>query len=288
MKSMTGYAYSEKSADNKVVSVEIKGYNSRFLDLAVYLPPWLSALEPEIRSYMVSRFNRGKIDISIRIKELNSDIKVSVNTAAAKAYYSAIEELAASLGIPQKPELSLILNLDGVLDADKNRDNEKYRAIIEPVLGEAADRFEAERSREGRDTLEDILSHTAILENSAKVIEAYVPELENSIKENLRARFAEVLGNEIDENRVLAETAVLLMKYTISEELSRLASHLAEFRSEAVNNPAPGKKLDFLCQEINREINTIGSKTPVLEVSRLVVEMKNALENIREQLRNVE
>ncbi|MDR0878329.1 MAG: DUF1732 domain-containing protein, partial [Treponema sp.] len=111
---------------------------------------------------------------------------------------------------------------------------------------------------------------------------------ESSIKENLKSRFAEVLGNQIDENRILAETAILLMKYTISEELSRLASHLGEFRAETERNPSPGKKLDFLCQEINREINTIGSKTPILEVSRAVVDMKDALENVREQLRNVE
>jgi uncharacterized protein (TIGR00255 family) len=124
----------------------------------------------------------------------------------------------------------------------------------------------------------------------------YTPVLENSIRENIRTRFAELLedagsaglGHSIDENRILAETAVLLMKYTINEELSRLSSHLAEFRAEAERNSSPGKKLDFLCQEINRDINTIGSKTPILEVSHAVVEMKDALENIREQLRNVE
>jgi uncharacterized protein (TIGR00255 family) len=112
--------------------------------------------------------------------------------------------------------------------------------------------------------------------------------MEALIQENLRTRFAELLGDKIDENRILAETATLLMKYTVSEEISRLSSHLEEFRLETGRNPSPGKKLDFLCQEINREINTIGSKTPVLEVSRAVVAMKDALENIREQLRNVE
>jgi uncharacterized protein (TIGR00255 family) len=126
------------------------------------------------------------------------------------------------------------------------------------------------------------------LEESAAAIGSYAPEIEASIKENLRARFAELLGDKIDENRVLAETAVLLMKYTISEELSRLKAHLEEFRLETERNASPGKKLDFLSQEINREINTIGSKTPLLAVSRAVIEMKNSLENIREQLRNVE
>ncbi|MHB9294256.1 hypothetical protein Holit_03382 [Hollandina sp. SP2] len=148
-----------------------------------------------------------------------------------------------------------------------------------------------------------------MLEASVKRVVFYVPALEASIQENLRNRFMELLktsglvfpdgrnntpsgftpadGTTLD-NRILAETAVLLMKYTISEELARLSAHLAEFRVEVERNPSPGKKLDFLCQEINREVNTIGSKAPLLEVSRAVIAMKDALENIREQLRNVE
>ena len=287
---MTGYAFRESAGGETTISAEIKGYNSRFLDLSVNLPPWLSCLEPRIREYMASRFNRGKVEITIRLREHEGDISVLVNTAAARAYYRAVEDLAKDLGIKEKPNLDLILKLDGVLETEKNQDREKYWSRIENIIAEASDQFEAERIREGTHTQEDILAHIALLEDSAGQIEKYVPEIETTIKENLKTRFLEVLGegNPVDENRILAETAVLLMKYTISEELSRLSSHLAEFRTETENNPVPGKKLDFLSQEINREINTIGSKTPILEVSRLVVEMKNALENIREQLRNVE
>ena len=288
MKSMTGYAYSESSEKNMTVSVEIKGYNNRFLDLSVFLPSWLSGLEPGIREYMASRFNRGKIEISVRIKERGANVSVTVNAAAARAYYKAFEELAGELGIPGKPDLALLIGLEGVLETDTKRENEKYWPVIETVLKDAADKFEAERNREGMHTQEDILSHIKALEDSMRIIEERAPELEVSIKENLKARFTEVLGDCIDENRILAETAVLLMKYTISEELSRLSGHLKEFHLEIEVNPVPGKKLDFLCQEINREINTVGSKTPNLEVSRAVVNMKNALENIREQLRNVE
>ena len=288
MKSMTGYAYGESSSPGITVSVEFKGYNSRFLDLSVYLPPWLSSLEMKIREYVSSRFVRGKIEVGIRVKEENSPVSVSVNEEAAKTYEKAIRALAKTLGLREKPSLSVILGLEGVLEIETNRDAEKYRSLIEPVLASAADHFEAERVREGKHTQEDILSHIAILEEAVKTISVHVPLLEASIKENLRSRFAELLGDRIDENRVLAETAVLLMKYTISEELSRLSSHLKEFRLETERNPSPGKKLDFLSQEINREINTIGSKVPVPEVSLTVVEMKNALENIREQLRNVE
>ena len=119
-------------------------------------------------------------------------------------------------------------------------------------------------------------------------ITSFIPIIENTLKENIKTRFEELLGNKIDENRILAETASLLIKYTISEEVSRLISHLNEFVKETQINSRPGKKLDFLCQEINREINTIGSKSAIIEVSAEVVIMKEALENIREQLRNIE
>jgi uncharacterized protein (TIGR00255 family) len=288
MKSMTGYAYREKSDEAVTVSVEIKGYNSRFLDLTVNLPPRFSFLEPGIRNYIASRFARGKIEVTLRFRKTMAGVTVTVNTEAAKAYWNAVSELAGTLGVDEKPGLGLILGLEGVLEMEKNRDDEKYRNYTSPILADAADQFESERIREGKHTEEDIRSHIAVLESSVNTVAAHVPELEKYIKENLKARFEELLEDRIDESRILAETAVLLMKYTISEELSRLSSHLKEFSLEMERNPSPGKKLDFLCQEINREINTIGSKTPVLDVSRAVVDMKNALENIREQLRNVE
>ena len=288
MKSMTCYAYKESSEKTTTVSVEIKGYNSRFLDLSVYLPSWLSSLETRVREKLCARFARGKLDVSVRIKEKDAPVSVTINENAAIVYESAIRGLAKTLSIKEEPSLATILGMDGVLETETNRDAEEYWALIEPALKEAADQAEAERIREGAHTALDILSHIDVLEECAKIISSHVPEIENSIKENLRSRFTELLGDKIDESRILAETAVLLMKYTISEELSRLSSHLSEFRLEAERNPSPGKKLDFLSQEINREINTIGSKTPMLEVSREVVKMKNALENTREQLRNVE
>ncbi|GHV51909.1 hypothetical protein AGMMS49579_08270 [Spirochaetia bacterium] len=288
MKSMTGYAYREIQENNISLSLEIRGYNSRFLEIYVNLPPWLSTLEAPVREYIASRCIRGKIEVGLRLREHNAPVKVGVNQEAVRAYGEAIQKVADILHIDEKPNLAMILGMEGVLEIEKSRDDNRYWEQIEPVLKNAVDDFDAERIREGKHTEADILSHIAVLESSLKTVAAFAPKIESSIKENLRSRFTEVLGNQIDENRILAETAVLLMKYTISEELSRLASHLGEFRAETERNQSPGKKLDFLCQEINREINTIGSKTPILEVSRAVVDMKNALENVREQLRNVE
>jgi len=288
MKSMTGYAYKENSNNKITVSVELKCYNSRFLDIYIHLPSWLSVLESEVRQCINASFIRGKIEAGIRFKHEEAEIAVAVNKNAAQVYHKAIRELAASLDIKEEPGLAMILGQEGVIETETKRDLDLYRKLIIPVLAEAIQQADAERVREGNHTKADILSHIGIIEESVKAVTGHVPEIESAFKENLRSRLEEHLGDKIDENRILAETALVLVKYSIAEELSRLSSHLSEFKLEIERNPSPGKKLDFLSQEINREINTIGSKTPVLEVSRAVVEMKNALENIREQLRNVE
>ncbi len=288
MKSMTGYGYKEWQDDSLFLSAEIKGYNNRFLETFVNLPPFLASIESKIKELVTESCRRGKVEINIRLKELNSDMEVSINLGAAKAYYEAMKTLSETLKLKDKPDLQHLFSLDGVLQIDKKRDNQKYWLALEPLVKEALDQFNTERQREGNHTMDDILHHLNVIEKSLEIIQSRAPQLEKDISENLRTKIGEYLADNVDENRILQETAILLMKYTISEELSRLDAHLKEFRGELEKNPAPGKKLDFLSQEINREINTIGSKSPVLEVNREVVSMKDALENIREQLRNVE
>ncbi|MDR0494379.1 MAG: YicC family protein [Treponema sp.] len=296
MISMTGFAYREWADGDISLSAEIKGYNSRFLELYVNLPPWLSYMEPRVRALMNGVCGRGKVEVSIRVKEINAPLSVTVNSSAAKAYAQALSGLASELGLDSALSVPVLIGMEGVLDVDKKRDEERYWAFIEPVLKDAANAFQAERVREGKHTEDDILKSISGIESSMKTVSSHIPAIENSIKENISVRFKELVSDTvpggasrvIDENRILAETAILLMKYTVSEELSRLSSHLAEFRAETAKNERPGKKLDFLCQEINREINTVGSKSVIIEVSRAVVEMKESLENIREQLRNVE
>jgi len=293
MTSMTGFAYKEWSNEDISISVQIKGYNNRFLEIFVNTPPWLPLMEQRVRDIIGGLCYRGKVEVAIRVRETNAPMTVSVNENAANAYMKAVSGLASNLGLDEKLSITALIAMEGVLDIEKNRDDERYWSLIEPVLTEAADTFRTERIREGKHTEEDILNSISRVESSLRTVAAHLPALESSIKENIKTRFKEIAGSglsggDIDENRILAETAILLMKYTVSEEISRLGSHLAEFRAETAKNDRPGKKLDFLCQEINREINTIGSKSVILEVSRAVVEMKEALENVREQLRNVE
>ncbi|MDR1839222.1 MAG: YicC family protein [Treponema sp.] len=296
MISMTGYAYREKTGQDFSVSVEIKGYNNRYLDIYVNLPSRFSAMEMKVREQMACACGRGKIEVYIRIREHNAPVNISVNKNMARAYYDAMIVIANELGfnkegqnvIDEKTFIASLMKMDEVFEIEKNRDDEHYWQEIEPLLQEAVKAFCAEREREGKHMEDDILANLEMIESSVKAVHSFAPVIENGIKENIKARFAELLGNQVDENRVLAETASLLLKYTISEEISRLNSHLNEFRAETKNKPRPGKKLDFLCQEMNREINTIGSKSAIIEVSGEVVKMKEALENIREQLRNVE
>jgi uncharacterized protein (TIGR00255 family) len=288
MKSMTGFACRERQEKDYSLSVELRGYNNRFLEINAYLPPYLSSLEQRIRGAIAETCTRGKIDVTLRLREPGAPFRVTVNTGAAAAYGEALKLLAGTLQTGGEPDITAVMGLEGVLEIDRPRDEERYWERIGPPLRAALEAFDGERIREGRHTLEHILSQIAVIEDSLSQVSLHADEAEQLIKENLRSRFAELLGDRIDENRILAETAVLLMKCSIAEEISRIRAHLSEFRAEAERNASPGKKLDFLCQELNREINTIGSKSGQIGISRAVVEMKTALENVREQLRNVE
>ena len=289
MRSMTGYAYKEKIDDNVTVSVEIKSWNSRFLDLSVNIPSFLGRLENRIREKCSSSIFRGKVELNIRIREKNNAVTVEADENAAKQYLAAIQNVAESCGFDSKNiPLGLIISQEGVLTVQKDTDPERYWGIIEPILSEALDDFTADRDREGANLKKDLLEKLSKIEESEKLFKEWIPQMESLFRENILKRFNEVLGDKVDEQRVMTETAALLVKYTINEEVVRLQSHIDALKSEMENNPAPGRKIDFICQELNREINTIGSKNQFVEVGRAVIAAKDALENIREQARNVE
>ena len=288
MTSMTGYSYVETSTETSTVSVEIKSVNSRFLDLTINLPPYLNQLESSFRAIISEKVVRGKIDVYIRVKENESDIEIAADTNAAKAYLDAIKKIADATGYSSDIPLSLIISQPGVLNTNQNYDVEKYGQMISPVLKEALDKFCADRKREGENLKKDLLSKLSKLEECAAFFKEWQPKMESNFKEQITAKFKELLAEQVDENRIMTETAAMLVKYTINEEIVRLHSHLAAMKTEIENNPAAGKKLDFLCQEANREINTIGSKNQFAEVGAMVIASKDSLENIREQAKNVE
>lgn len=288
MTSMTGYAYEEKSGDTAVVSVEIKSVNSRFLDLTINLPPYLNQLESYYRKKISEKVLRGKVDVYIRVKELESDTEISADTGVAKSYLEAIKKVAQATGYSTEIPLSLIISQPGVLNSNKSYDVEKYKGLIDPLFDSAIKTFVSDRTREGENMKKDLLAKLSKLEECAKFFIEYQPKMEEIFKEQITSKFNELLGEHADENRIMTETAAMLVKYTINEEIVRLNSHISAMKNELENNPVPGKKLDFICQEMNREINTIGSKNQFAQVGAMVITAKDSLENIREQAKNVE
>ncbi len=288
IKSMTGFAHREIEREGLRGSLELKSYNNRYLDLYIYMPPYLSRLEPRIRSFISERIVHGKVEVSLRIREIDAPVSVSADLEAAKSVVAMLRRISDVCALQDAPKLGNILGFEGVVAFERNLDEGALWARLEPELEACFADYDESRLREGRATAADIGTQMARVSAAVSLISSKASEIEATIKKQLIARFEETLGDAVDQGRVLTELASYLMKYTINEELSRLSAHIDSFGRIMETEKAPGKKLDFLCQEMNREVNTIGSKSMMLEVSRAVVELKDALENIREQLRNVE
>lgn len=287
MISMTGYGYSEINYENAVISVEIKSVNSRFLDLSINLPPYLNAIESFFRNLIIKNISRGKVDVFIRVKELESDVQIVADTKIAQSYSEAIKQVAKAIGYDENNiPLSLILSQTGVLNTNKNYDVQDYQKKIEPVFQNALEIFLSDAKREGENLKADLKQKLAKLEECADFFEQWQPKMEEIFKQQIVSRFYELLGEQVDQNRIMTEVAAMLVKYTINEEIVRLKSHIKAMKQE-MENPFPGKKLDFICQEMNREINTIGSKNQFAEVGAMVICAKDSLENIREQSKNI-
>lgn len=288
MKSMTGYGYAEYQDEKIHITLELKSYNNRYLDIIINQPSFLNPLEPKLRKYISGRAERGRVELYLRVRELEEDLVLHLDRKAAASYAGTLRELAQEAGLDGSIELSHLLAFDGILKTEKKRDIDNYSEKIMPLLGKCFSQWDESRIIEGRATEEDISRSMAIIYDALEMFTGKAVEMEVNIKTNIRDKFMDVLGDQVDEQRVLAETAVLLVKYSINEEIVRLRGHLDSFTAAMSGGDAVGKKLDFICQEINREVNTIGSKSFMLEVNQKVIEVKDSLENIREQLRNVE
>jgi uncharacterized protein (TIGR00255 family) len=285
---MTGYGYGEYQDEDSQALLEIKSYNNRYLDVSVSLPHGLGVLEPRFREYLVSRIGRGKVELNLRYRKLQDKLSFNIDHDSIAGFADTLRTVSRAAGIEPDICLSDLLAMEGLVEIEKEIDQEEVWKKLAPLLERTYADFDLSRKREGKLTEEHIFAQLKVLSQTVDVIGEKAEELEAGLQENIRTRFEAVLENRIDEDRVLAETAVLLVKFSIDEELIRLTGHLEAFQNTAALKEPVGKKLDFICQELNREINTVGSKSTVYEINRCVVDAKDALEKIREQLRNVE
>ena len=288
MKSMTGYGYSEYQDEKNRFMLSLRSYNNRYLDINIYVPSYLSQLEPKIRSYLVERIKRGRVELSLKVDEMEEEIDVRLDKQILGTYLNVFKEIIVETGLQERISLSNILRIDGVLKTKKNYDIDRYWAKIEKLLAQLFEEFDRTRVVEGQRTAETIRELAEQIAGHVALVDQFVPRIETKIKELVLRKFKEVLGDELEESRMLAEIAVLMIKYDIREEVQRMGSHLQSIRQIIAEGGAMSKKLDFLCQELNREINTIGSKSIFLEVNNAVISVKDQIETIREQLRNVE
>ncbi|MDD3902902.1 MAG: YicC/YloC family endoribonuclease [Sphaerochaeta sp.] len=289
MKSMTGYGSAEVMTEQFQLSVEVKSYNNRYLDINHNIPFFLAPFEMEIDKAISQVASRGHVEVNVRVKSLVSDIEIAIDPLAVKRYTDAFAQIANLSGKALKPQLSDYLTSEGVLTSIRQSDSEMYREPLFSTLQKALDQFAQSKLREGASTNVDLKHMGEIVETGLSVIQANAQALDDLVKTNLRNRFEEMLGDQnYDENRILQEVAVMLVKYSVNEEIKRLGTHLKEYFKLLAKDEPVGKRLDFLCQEMNREINTIGSKSQMVEMNLQVVLMKDGLENIREQIRNIE
>lgn len=293
MRSMTGYGYAEYACDEYILTMELKSYNNRYLEVNYFSPSVLSSYENEINEIVKGHAQRGHIDLSIKIKNLKGCGSISVDEVQAAEYIRALKKIAEVAKNEKckvdKISLSDVARYEGVLNSASVISAETYRAGLDYCSTEVMKQFDASKDREGLATKNDLAEKINSIEKSRSVVISHADELEKLIKEGLLNRIHEMLDDKsYDENRVLTEVAVMLNRYTVNEEIVRLGAHIEEFKRLLENEDAVGKRMDFLCQEMNREINTIGSKSQIAEINFEVVNMKDCLENIREQIRNIE
>lgn len=291
VRSMTGYGRETAESESWKVTVEIKSVNNRFLDVSVKMPKQYNPLEELIKKEISAVLSRGHVDAYITVEEIGeAKQSIAVDKDLALDYCRAMRELSDITGIPYQMTLKDVASYYGVLTAQKEESDldELWNTMSDAIKGALKQLFEM-RVIEGEKLAADILARIDILAMIREKILVRSPLVLNDYREKLTRRIEEVLGEiEIDHDKILNEVAFFADKADIAEELTRLLSHFDQFKSNLAKDEPVGRKLDFILQEMNREVNTIGSKANDTEISHLVIEAKGELEKIREQVQNFE
>lgn len=284
---MTGFGKATKEFENKTVNVEIRSLNSKNADLNIRLSSVYRDKEYDLKAEVTKVLERGKIDVSIYVEPKTAETPVEINLDLAKAYHAKLKELAKQLNEPENDLLSQILKLPDVLKSERKEPNENDWSDILSVVKQALESVNKFRSDEGKSIEQDFKNRLEIIHQCLEKIKGLdkqrIPNIRDRIKKNIEDLIDK---STIDNNRFEQEIIYYIEKLDINEEKVRLQTHLDYF-IKTMNEPAGGRKLNFIAQEIGREINTIGSKANDAEIQKFVVQMKDELEKIKEQTNNV-
>ncbi len=292
MKSMTGFGRGAVSDENFVVSVEIKTVNNRFLDLNMRLANELQSLEANLKRLIQNRLSRGRIDVFINY-ERTSDVVYELNRPLISGYLSALKKMQNEFSLSGEPDLNLIARLPNALQTKADDASESFIEGIETAIKLALDELEKMREVEGESLKNELESRLSEIEKQLPKIETEMETVADEYRQRLNKRITHLLEKsdaqiEIDQARLAQEVAYLADRSDISEEITRLKSHIEQFRAIMSEEKEVGKRLDFLTQEFNREANTIASKTNNLIVKESALSIKSEIEKMREQVQNIE
>ena len=291
LNSMTGYGRNEEIAGTKKITVEIKSVNHRFSDYNIKVPRQYGFLEDLVRKKLSGAIARGKVDVYVSIEAYEeADKTISINKELAENYISALRSLAEDYGLRYDISVSTVAAFSDIFRAEpKHDDEEELWQLVSGVMDPAIEAFTAMREREGGRIEADLRARIDYMRSLAEKIDERSPQTVFEYREKLYAKIKELLEDrDVDDARVLTEVAVFADKVAVNEETVRLASHYNEFSGIMDSSEPAGRRLDFLIQEINREVNTIGSKASDIEIAKLVVTLKGEIEKLREQVQNIE
>ncbi len=287
MRSMTGFGQVEIKTPQGILSVEIKAVNRRFFELKTKFPPPLLALEPRVKSYIKKRVERGMLNLFVGWKTERRGI-VNIDRRLAKEYYRKLEPLRKELGLKDNLDMRLLIQLPDVVKVEESKDKiEKLWPVLQMALKKSTESLLSMKEKEGKDLQRDIVKRLKTVEKELHSIKVRSPQVVVGYRKRLAGRIKELSGG-IGEDRLSLEVALFADRADISEELTRFQSLVNQFKKVAGEDKAVGRKLEFILQEMGREINTIGAKASDSLISQRVIKIKGELEKIREEVQNVE
>ncbi len=291
IRSMTGFGRERMLVNGRDILVEIKSVNHRYNELTVKITRSYSYLEEALKKVVQDSISRGKVEVTVSITNIAvADTKIEVNTSLAKGYIDAMRKANEELGLMDDLSLSRIMRFSDIFTLAAVADDED--AVwndVKTVVMSAVSKFVGMREFEGQKLKEDVFGRLGTIEKKVERIEQLAPDMTKLYREKLFAKLSEILSDRnIDEQRVLTEAAIFSEKVAVDEETVRLRSHIEQFRSMLDSESIVGRKLDFIVQEMNREVNTIGSKVQSIDITKIVIDIKSEIEKIREQIQNIE